>query len=132
MRRSVRVLLGESGRGWGEGASKGSRKREFGAVDRGFEFERLTQARSEAGRGSRRCRHNVDEDDENGYNAVADTARISRCLDAKLTRLHSVRLCALCTCVPRWTIVRRFALTAGKCFVYYLFENMLETFMLES
>lgn len=63
----------------GEGASRGSRKREFGAVDRGFEFERLTQARSEAGRGSRRCRHNVDEDDENGYNAVADTARISRC-----------------------------------------------------
>lgn len=84
MRRSVRVLLGELRRGGkgerGEkGASRGSRKREFGAVDRGFEFERLTQARSEAGRGSRRCRHNVDEDDENGYNAVADTARISRC-----------------------------------------------------
>ena len=38
------------------GTMRGERKREFGAVDRGFEFERLTQARSEAGRGSRRCR----------------------------------------------------------------------------
>lgn len=32
--------------------------------------------------------------------------------------------CVRCVCVPRWTIVRRFALTAGKCFVYYLFENI--------
>lgn len=54
----------------------------------------------------------------------AEFKRVDGCLDAKLTRLHSVRLCALCMCVPRWTIVRRFALTAGKCFVYYLFENI--------
>ena len=101
MRRSVRVLLGELRRGGkgerGEkGASRGSRKREFGAVDR---LQR-----------SRRHRPNFTMPSLNVW-----------MLDAKLSLgLHSVLCAFLYVYAPRLDD-RRFALTASKCFEYLSF-----------